>query len=252
MVFSGAACGGSVIACAARAPKTSPSSSELLASRLAPWTPVQATSPAANSRGTEVRAPLVGVDAAHHVVRRRTDRNPIARQVETDAASTSRQSSETVRARSRGSRCASVRIHRTAGVLRLSRNASRHDVPRREVAVGVMARHERLTSLVDQARPFTAQRFGDQEPRRAREVERRRMKLDELEIRDARAGVVRERDPVAGRDRGVRRLAKHLTGTAGRQQCRARVHLAARAARVEVAKRRATWPSSTIRSVTSA
>ncbi len=55
-VFSGAARGASVIACAARAPNTSPSSSELLASRLAPWTPVQATSPAANSPGTDVRA----------------------------------------------------------------------------------------------------------------------------------------------------------------------------------------------------
>ena len=39
----------------ARRPKTRPSSSELLARRLAPWTPVQATSPAANSPGTDVR-----------------------------------------------------------------------------------------------------------------------------------------------------------------------------------------------------
>ena len=62
------------------------------------------------------------------------------------------------------------------------------------------------------------------------------MKLDELEIRDARAGVERERDPVAGRDRGVRGLAKHLTRAAGRQEYGARVHLAAHAARVEVAK----------------
>ena len=46
-------------------------------------------------------APLVGVDAAHHVVRRRTDRNRIAREVEADAAGTSRQSSETAGARTR-------------------------------------------------------------------------------------------------------------------------------------------------------
>ena len=39
----------------ARRPKTSPSSSELLASRLAPCAPVHATSPAAYSPGTEVR-----------------------------------------------------------------------------------------------------------------------------------------------------------------------------------------------------
>ena len=43
------------MAAAARAPNTSPSSSELLASRLAPWTPVHATSPAANRSGIDVR-----------------------------------------------------------------------------------------------------------------------------------------------------------------------------------------------------
>ncbi len=46
------------------------------------------------------------------------------------------------------------------------------------------------------------------------------MKLDELEIGDAGAGVIRERDAVAGRHRRVGRLAEHLTGAAGRQQRR--------------------------------
>ncbi len=89
--------GGCCIAIAARAPNTSPSSSELLASRLAPWTPVHATSPAANSPGTDVRAPFVGVDAAHDVVRRGADRNRIAREIEAHAGGTSRRSSETAR-----------------------------------------------------------------------------------------------------------------------------------------------------------
>ena len=53
---------------------TSPSSSELLASLLAPWAPVQATSPAAYSPGTEVRPPQVGGHAAHPVVGRRGHR----------------------------------------------------------------------------------------------------------------------------------------------------------------------------------
>src|SRR4029079_12950822 len=39
----------------ARRPNNSPSSNELLASRLAPCTPVQATSPAANKPGSDVR-----------------------------------------------------------------------------------------------------------------------------------------------------------------------------------------------------
>ncbi len=42
------------MASARRAPNTMPSSSELEASRLAPWTPVQATSPAAHSPGSAV------------------------------------------------------------------------------------------------------------------------------------------------------------------------------------------------------
>src|SRR5207253_393407 len=45
----------SIIACPARAPKTNPSSRELLASRLAPCTPVAAASPAAYKPGSEVR-----------------------------------------------------------------------------------------------------------------------------------------------------------------------------------------------------
>ena len=45
---------------AALAPNTNPSNNELLASRLAPCTPLQATSPAANSPGTVV-APFMSV-----------------------------------------------------------------------------------------------------------------------------------------------------------------------------------------------
>ena len=47
---------------------------------------------------------------------------------------------------------------------------------------------------------------------------RRRMKLDELEIGDAGAGVVRQRDAVAGRHRRIGRLAEDLAGAAGGQQ----------------------------------
>ena len=65
----------------------------------------------------------------------------------------------------------------------------------------MVARHERLARAVDQPRAFAAQRFGNQEPRRAGQVERGRMELHELEIGDARAGVIGERDAVAGRHR---------------------------------------------------
>ena len=45
------------------------------------------------------------------------------------------------------------------------------------------------------------------------------MKLDELEIGDRGAAVVRNRDSVACRDGRIRRLAKDLTRAAGRDQC---------------------------------
>src|SRR5260370_11986512 len=44
----------SIIACPARAPKTNPSSRELLASRLAPSTPAAAVSPAASRPASQV------------------------------------------------------------------------------------------------------------------------------------------------------------------------------------------------------
>ncbi len=83
-------------------------------------------------------------------------------------------------------------------------------------------------------------------------LERGRMKLDELEIGDARAGVVRERDAVAGRDRRIRRLAEDLAGAAGREQDRARPRSIG--GRRDRSKYRtpATRPVSTTRSVTSA
>ena len=57
--------------------------------------------------------------------------------------------------------------HRAAGPLGLADDAARDDVARREIAVGVIARHERLAAVVDQPRAFAAQRLGDQEARRA-------------------------------------------------------------------------------------
>ena len=54
--------------------------------------------------------------------------------------------------------------------------------------------------------------------RRARQAERGRVKLDELEIGDARSGMPRQGDAVARRDRGIGRFAEDLSCTAGGQQ----------------------------------
>ena len=72
----------------------------------------------------------------------------------------------------------------------------------------------------DQPRALAAQRLGQQKPRRVWRVERRRMKLHELHVGDARARAIGQRDAVAGRHRRIGRLAEHLPGAAGRQQRR--------------------------------
>ena len=64
------------------------------------------------------------------------------------------------------------------------------------------------------------------------------MKLNELEIRNAGAGVVREGHAVPGGDSGIGRLAKDLAGAASRQQRRASTDVVLRAACVEEAHAR--------------
>ena len=92
------------------APKTSPSSSELLASRLAPWTPVPATSPAAYRPGI-VRPPLqVGRDAAHHVVRGRSHGDEVPRDVDAETQAGRVDPGEAACARGSGSRCRRSRL----------------------------------------------------------------------------------------------------------------------------------------------
>ena len=156
-----------VIASAARAPNTSPSSSELLASRLAPCTPVQATSPAANRPGDRRAAVEVGFDAAHDVVRRRAHRNAIAREIEAG-----------VRARLRDGRKAAPdelrvemrhrQVDRRAGALALRGRCAR-DTRSRDARspAGSYRFMNALAGVVDQLRAFAAQRLGQQEPRRA-------------------------------------------------------------------------------------
>ena len=169
------ACAVCCIAPAARAPNTSPSSSELLARRLAPCTPVQATSPAAYSPGTVGAAPQVGLDAAHDVVRRGSDGNQVAREVQPDRTAGGRRRRE-------------PRMHRLGievpqrEINRLSRPAALVDdgagdaVAWRQVAGRVVARGERLAGRVDQPRPLAAQRLRQQ---RAGGARARRARSDE-------------------------------------------------------------------------
>ncbi len=155
------------MAIAARAPKTSPSSSELLARRLAPCTRVHATSPAANRPGDARAARQVGVDAAAQIVGRGTHRQPIARKVEPGPRAGLRDAGKSM--------CRPVRIevrerqvHGAAGAFGLAHHRGGHHIARREIAPAVVSRHERLAVAVDQARAFAADGFRHQEARRRR------------------------------------------------------------------------------------
>ena len=168
----------------ARAPNTSPSSSELLASRLAPWTPVHATSPAANSPGQRRPAVEIGDDAAHHVVRRRADRNAIASPDRGRRGGTRPRSAETARARTpgRGDPASGTRRARCAAPRARSRARRDRAAPDRP-SDRTRAMNASPAALTRRA-PFAAQRLRQQEPRRPGTLQRRRMKLHELEIGD--------------------------------------------------------------------
>ena len=95
---------------------------------------------------------------------------------------------------------------------------ARHPIARREIAGRIVARHERLAGGVDAAARLRRAAPPTAGTAAAPARQRGRMKLHELEVRDARAGAIRHRHAVAGRDRGIGRVAIDLTGAAGRQQ----------------------------------
>src|SRR5207247_10506917 len=123
--------------------------------------------------------------------------------------------------------------YRAAGPLGLTRDASRDDVARRQIAVRMVPGHERLVMLVHQARPFAAQRFRDQKTRRLAPVERRRMELHDLEVRQPRARVPRECDAVAGCHTRIGGFAEQLSGAARREERGLRADLVRRAGSIE-------------------
>ena len=121
------------IARPARPPNTRPSSSELLARRFAPWTPVQATSPAAKSPGSDVRPSRSVGDAAHQVVGGGSDRQPVGGQVEPDAPAERRQQRKP-RPHLRGRQVREREIHRPPGPLGFAHDRARHAIARRQIA----------------------------------------------------------------------------------------------------------------------
>ena len=107
-----------------------------------------------------------------------------------------------------------------------------------EIACRLVALDESLTGLIHQPGAFATECLRQEEPRRPGHVECGRVELDELQVGHAGSGLEAHRNPIAGGDRGIRRLAKYLARAASGQQCPARGHL--RHASVAIEKCRAT------------
>ena len=209
-----------------RAPKTSASSSELLASRLAPCTPVDATSPQAHRPGSVVRPQRVHGDAAHVVVRRRRHRHQLDARVDARRAGRSRRRSGSAPGSARRPRRG--RRGRPGGRRRAGARCARATTSRgASSASGCSASMKRSPRSSTSSRAFAAQRLGEQRQRVGVDGERGRMELHELEVdqrarRRARRARGRRRSPRAGwwcggrAGRGRRWRARRAAPRAGR------------------------------------
>ena len=105
----------------------------------------------------------------------------------------------------------------------LRRHRPAHDVARRELV------DEPLAGRVAQERAMAAERLGEERSRHRGMVQRRRVELHELDVADRHAGTQRDREPVAGRGRRVRRHLEELARAAGREDHARRLELVAAA-----------------------
>lgn len=104
-----------------------------------------------------------------------------------------------------------------------------NDIARRELGQRMIPRHETLSGLIPQVSALAPQGLGEQKPRRAFQVQGRRMELHELHIADLGAGPERGGHAIARRHVGVGGLEENTPDSAGGQQNRARLdrqHLA--------------------------
>ena len=110
----------------------------------------------------------------------------------------------------------------SARPVHLRHNGARHHIARSQFLERVIALHEPIAIGVSQVCPFAAHGLRNQKPRRALEVQRRGVKLHELDIGDLRARPVGHRHAVAGSYGGIGGIQEHAPQPAGRQQDRAR------------------------------
>ncbi len=176
-------------------------------------------------------SPLVDVDAAAEIVRRRDDGNRLDGHIDPDLHAAR------VDVRKPGFQVLAPHMSHVeidalrSRALHLSIDRAGDHVPRAEVPVLVIVLHKGVPVGPAEHAAFAAQRLGQEKRLRHRVVEPGRMELNELEVGHARAGPVGDRDAVPGRDIGVRRVDIDLARAARREDRpfgRDRVYEAAR------------------------
>ena len=92
-----------------------------------------------------------------------------------------------------------------------------HDVPRGQIAAGVVVLHELLAVQAAEHRALPAQGLGDEEPLGPGVIQAGGVELDELQVRHPRPGPVGHRHAVPGGDVRVGGVQVHLPATARSQ-----------------------------------
>ena len=181
----------------------------------------------------------VHVDAAHEVVGSRTDRYPIACEIETGPGAGGGDGGKP-RVNECRLQILQRQIDAAAGTFGLARDGAGDPVARREIPGRIGMPHEPGAGLVDEHRALPSERLGQQEARRAPDVQRGGVELHELQVGHARAGAVGDGNAVARGDRRVGGLPEELTRPAGGQERRGGRNDAVPPLFVQVARPRAT------------
>ena len=155
--------------------------------------------------------PQIGEDAAHAVVRSRGDGHRRRGDVQPDLATLlvgRREPRRDVGHRRR------VEDHRLSRLIAHLQHRAGDDVARRQIAERVEPVHEPLARGVAEHRPLAPQRLRQQPGRVPGHIERRRMKLHELQVGERRARQPGEGEPLADRRVGTRPPPEDAAGAA--------------------------------------
>ena len=202
-----------------RGPKTMPSSSEFDASRLAPCTPLHATSPATQSPGSVGGAVEVGDDAAAAVVGGRRDGQPVGGRVEADLGERRHDRGEPL---GEALEAGGVEPEVVDALLEhAGGDGPAHLVARQQLV------DEAVALGVAEQRAVAAQRLRQQRPGHGRVVERGRVELLELDVGHGHAGPDGHGHAVAGGLGRVGGDGEELAEAAGGQEHVGGPHLAA-------------------------